>query len=59
MSEIKVTLTKSLNGTKKGQKQTAFCLGLKKPHQSRQFKDSPALRGQIKKIQHLLKWEKV
>ena len=34
------------------------CLGLKKIDQCRSFKDSPALRGQIKKIQHLLSVEK-
>lgn len=57
MSQIKVTLKKSLNGTNKKQKQTALCLGLKRPNQSRLFKDSPAFRGQVKKIQHLLSLE--
>ena len=54
---IRVTLKKSLNGTRAGQRRTASCLGLKKISQSRTFKDSPALRGQIKKIRHLLSWE--
>ncbi len=58
MAEIKITLKKSLAGAQKTQKQTAFCLGLKRPRQSRRFKDTPALRGQIKKIRHLLSWEK-
>ena len=57
MSEIKVTLKKSLNGATKKQKQTASCLGLKTISQSRQFKNNPAIKGQIKKIQHLLEWE--
>ena len=59
MRSVKVTLNKSLNGTKKKQRQTARCLGLKKRNQSRVFKDSPAFRGQVKKIQHLLGLEEV
>lgn len=59
MSHIKVTLKKSLNGTTKTQKQTASCLGLRKINQSRQFKDGPAIRGQAKKIKHLLIVEEV
>ena len=59
MSQVKVTLVKSLNGVSKKQKQTAGCLSLKKINQSRQFKDSPAFRGQVAKIQHLLKVEKI
>ena len=57
MPKVKVTLKRSLNGVSKSQRQTALCLGLKKIHQSRSFKDSPTLKGQIKKIQHLLSWE--
>lgn len=57
MSQLKVTLKKSLNGASKKQRQTALCLGLRKVNQSRAFKDSSALRGQIKKIQHLLNLE--
>lgn len=59
MSKLKVTLKKSLNGINKKQKQTARCLGLKKIDQSRLFKDNPALRGQLKKIQHLLSVEEL
>ena len=54
---IKVTLKKSLNSTRATQRRTAVCLGLRRINRSRTFKDSPALRGQIKKIQHLLSWE--
>ena len=54
-----MTLKKSVNGAKKKQRQTARCLGLKKMNQSRVFKDSPAFRGQVKKIQHLLDLEEV
>lgn len=56
---IKITLKKSLNSATKKQKQTAGCLGLRKISQSRQFKDSPALRGQVRQIQHLLNVEEI
>ena len=59
MSKVRVILKKSLNGVSKNQKQTASCLGLKKINQSRCFKDNPAFRGQVKKIQHLLSVEKL
>ena len=59
MSQVKVTLKKSLNSASKTQKLTAFCLGLRKINQSRSFKDSLAFRGQVKKIQHLLSLEEV
>lgn len=59
MKKIQVTLKKSLNSATKSQKQTATCLGLRKINQSRQFKDSPAVRGQAEKIKHLVTWEKV
>ena len=59
MSQIKVTLKKSLNGASKKQKQVAGCLGLRRINQSRSFKDSLAFRGQVKKIQHLLMVEEL
>lgn len=59
MNQVRVTLKKSLNGVSKSQKQTLACLGLKRINQSRCFKDSSALRGQVKKIQHLLSVEKL
>ena len=58
MSRIKVTLKKSLNGTRAEQKRTASCLGSEKNQPGPELlRDSLALRGQIKKIRHLLSWE--
>ena len=59
MSQIKVTLKKSLNSANQKQKDSARCLGFKRLNQSRVLTDSPVVRGQIKKIRHLLSLEEV
>ncbi len=49
-----VTLKKSLIGCTQAQKDTVRCIGLKKVSHSVEVKDTPANRGQIMKVQHLL-----
>ncbi|MBK9323403.1 MAG: 50S ribosomal protein L30 [Bdellovibrionaceae bacterium] len=49
-----VTLRKSLIGCTQDQKDTVRCIGLKKVRQSVEVKDTPANRGQIMKVQHLV-----
>jgi large subunit ribosomal protein L30 len=49
-----VTLKRSLIGCTQDQKDTVRCIGLKKIRQSVEMKDTPANRGQIIKVQHLL-----
>lgn len=49
-----VTLKRSLIGCTQDQKDTVRCLGLKKIRQSVEVNDTPANRGQIIKVQHLL-----
>lgn len=49
-----VTLKKSLIGCSQGQKDTVRCIGLKKVRQSVEVSDTPANRGQIMKVQHLV-----
>ena len=49
-----VTLKKSLIGCTQDQKDTVRCLGLKRRHHTVEVKDSPAARGQIMKVQHLI-----
>ena len=49
-----VTLKKSLIGCTQDQKDTVRCIGLKKIRQSVVVTDTPANRGQILKVQHLL-----
>lgn len=54
---LRVTLVKSAIGFTKDQKATAKALGLRRLHQTVEHKDSPALRGMLNKIIHLLKVE--
>ena len=54
---LRVTLVKSPIGYKKNQKATVKALGLRKLHQTVEHKDSPALRGMLNKVIHLLKIE--
>jgi len=52
-----VTLVKSPIGYTKDQKQTVLALGLRRIHQTIEHKDTPALRGMIRKVIHLLQIE--
>ena len=52
--KIKVTLTKSVIGASPKQKKVVEALGLKKMHQSVELEDTPAARGAINKVPHLL-----
>lgn len=52
--KIRVTLVKSPIGYEKSQKATVRALGLTKLSQSVEKDDSPAVRGMIAKISHLL-----
>jgi large subunit ribosomal protein L30 len=52
-----VTLVRSPIGYTKDQKQTVLALGLRRMHQTIEHNDTPALRGMIRKVVHLLKVE--
>jgi large subunit ribosomal protein L30 len=54
---IKVTLVRSPIGYTKDQKETAKALGLRRLHQTVEHKDTPALRGMVRKIIHLVQVE--
>jgi large subunit ribosomal protein L30 len=54
---IKVTLVKSLIGTKQDHRATARGLGLRKLNSSAMLEDTPAVRGMIRKIAYLVKCE--
>ena len=56
---IKVTLIKSTISCSKDQKGTVAALGLHKIGQSKEFKDSTTLQGQLKVVSHLVKVENV
>jgi large subunit ribosomal protein L30 len=52
-----VTLVKSPIGFTKDQKATVKALGLRRMHQTVEHKDTPAVRGMLTKVIHLLKIE--
>jgi len=56
---VLVTLVKSPIGFTKDQKATVKALGLHHLHETIEHKDTPALRGMLNKIVHLLKIEEV
>ena len=55
--KIKVTLIKSLIGTKKSHRATARGLGLRKINSSAELENTAAVQGMINKICYLLKCE--
>ncbi len=55
--KIKVTLIKSVIGTKQDHRATVRGLGLRKLNSSAELVDTPAIRGMIKKIAYLVKCE--
>ncbi|QOJ25038.1 MAG: 50S ribosomal protein L30 [Gammaproteobacteria bacterium] len=52
---IKITLIKSVIGTKKSHKATIIGLGLKRLNSSRILANTPETRGMINKINYLIK----
>ncbi|MEE9613680.1 MAG: 50S ribosomal protein L30 [Thermodesulfobacteriota bacterium] len=58
-AKIKVTLKKSGSGYPERQKRTLLGLGLKRLNGSRELRDTPAIRGMINKVSHLVTVEKV
>jgi large subunit ribosomal protein L30 len=54
---LRVTLVRSAIGFRKDQKATVKALGLRRLHQTVEHKDTPALRGMLNKVIHLLKIE--
>lgn len=59
MAQVKITLTRSLIGYPKDQRGTVKALGLTKIRSSVVKEDSPALRGMIHKVEHMVKVEEV
>lgn len=54
---LRVTLVRSPIGYTRNQKATVRALGLRRLHQTVEHKDTPALRGMLSTIIHLLKIE--
>ena len=59
MAKLKITLVRSVIGTPETQRKTVRSLGLRKLNSFSILPDSPAIRGQIHKVEHLVKVEEV
>ena len=59
MARIKVTQTRSTIDRQENQKRTMVALGLGKINRSVIHNDTPQIRGMIKTVEHLVKWEDV
>ena len=55
--KIKVTLVKSVIGTKQDHRATVRGLGLRRMNSSAMLEDTPAVRGMINKVAYLVKCE--
>lgn len=55
--KIKVTLVKSVIGTKQDHRATVRGLGLRRLNSSSELIDTPAVRGMINKVAYLVKVE--
>lgn len=54
MSEIKIQLVKSRIGTTPAQRRVLDALGLRRREAVKTFQDSPAVRGMVAKVAHLV-----
>ena len=54
---VKVTQLRSGAGRKPGQQETLIGLGRNKIRRTRELEDTPAVRGMIRKVAHLVKVE--
>ncbi len=55
--KIKVTLVKSIIGTKQDHRATVRGLGLRRINHTAELQDTPEIRGMIKKVAYLVKCE--
>ena len=56
-NKLKVVLKKSTIGRPEPQRATVRGLGLRKISHSRELEDTPAIRGMIRKVSHLVEVE--
>ncbi len=59
MSALKVTLVRSWAGRPDRQRETLKGLGLYRIDDERILPDTPAVLGMVRKVQHLVAWERV
>jgi large subunit ribosomal protein L30 len=54
-TKVKITLLRSANSRPKDQQATLVGLGLNRLRRTRELEDTPAVRGMIHKVRHLLR----
>ncbi|WP_415932763.1 50S ribosomal protein L30 [Varibaculum cambriense] len=59
MSKLKITQVRGLVNTNQNQRRVMQSLGLRKIHQSVEHQDNLAIRGQIRKVSHLVQVEEI
>ena len=59
MAKLRITLVKSTIACQPKQRKTVEALGLRKLHHSVELEDSPATRGAVNKVSHLVKVEEI
>jgi large subunit ribosomal protein L30 len=59
MAKLEITLTRSPIGRMGTQKKTLAALGLRKINQTVIKSDTPTMRGQVEKVNHLVTWKQV
>ena len=59
MSKLKITQVKGLVNTNQNQRRVMQSLGLRKIRHSGEHQDNPAIRGQIRKVAHLVQVEEI
>jgi large subunit ribosomal protein L30 len=59
MKRLKVIQRRSGIGRKPDQRATLLGLGLNRINRERILEDTPAIRGMINKVAHLVEWEEV
>ena len=55
--KIKITLVKSMNGKPEKHRKVLKGMGLTKMHKTVELEDTPAVRGMVNKVTHLVKVE--
>ncbi|MDD4378153.1 MAG: 50S ribosomal protein L30 [Eubacteriales bacterium] len=59
MAKLKITLKRSMIGSKEDQIATVKALGLKKIRDVVEHEDTPQIRGMVNKISHMLEVEEI
>ncbi len=54
MAKLQITYVKSAIGYREKQKATIRALGFRKLNQTIEHEDTPAIRGMVEKVQHLV-----